>query len=88
MKEIYCKKEYNDKIFCIIEKYLPKVNRRNGRPGMNLWTIFVLSRVRMCLGTSYDMLHHLSNNDKLLRQLLGISSDVFGQESFTFAYQN
>jgi len=87
LKEIYCNKEYNDKIFCIIEKYLPKVNRRNGRPGMNLWTIFVLSQVRMCLGTSYDMLHHLSNNDRLLRQLLGIS-DVFGKELFTFEYQN
>jgi hypothetical protein len=87
LKEIYCNKEYNDKIFCIIEKHLPKVDKNNGRPGMNLWTIFVLSQVRMCLGTSYDMLHHLSNNDILLRKLLGIS-DVFGSESFTFQYQN
>jgi hypothetical protein len=41
----------------------------------------------MCLGTSYDMLHHLSNNDILLRQLLGIS-DLFGSESIKFEYQN
>jgi hypothetical protein len=87
LKEIYCDKEYNDKVFCIIEKYLPKVARNNGRPGMNLWTVFVLSQVRMCLGTSYDMLHHLSNNDILLRKLLGIS-DIFGSESITFEYQN
>ena len=87
LKEIYCNTEYNDKIFCIIEKYLPKVDKRNGRPGMNLWTIFVLSQVRMCLGTSYDMLHHLSNNDLLLRKLLGIS-DVFGFEPIVFQYQN
>jgi len=87
LKEIYCNKEYNDKIFCIIEKYLPKVSLKTGRPGMNLWTIFVLSQVRMCLGTSYDMLHHLSNNDILLRKLLGIS-DIFGSESVTFEYQH
>jgi hypothetical protein len=87
LKEIYCNSEYNDKIFSIIEKYLPKVSRKNGRPGMNLWTIFVLSQVRMCLGTSYDMLHHLSNNDILLRKLLGIS-DIFGSEPFEFEYQN
>jgi hypothetical protein len=87
LKEIYCNVEYNNKIFSIIESYLPKVNRNNGRPGMNLWTIFVLSQVRMCLGTSYDMLHHLSNNDILLRKLLGIS-DIFGSELITFEYQN
>jgi hypothetical protein len=87
LKEIYCNKEYNDKIFCIIEKYLPKVDRKNGRPGMNLWTIFVLSQVRMCLGLSYNMLHHLANNDILLRKLLGIS-DLFGSAPFIFEYQN
>ena len=87
LKEIYCNEEYNNKIFSIIEKYLPKVDRSNGRPGMNLWTIFVLGQVRMCLGASYDMLHNLSNNHLLLRNLLGIE-DVFGVDPFTFEYQN
>jgi hypothetical protein len=87
LKEIYCNREYRDKIFSIIEQYLPDVDRSNGRPGMNLWTIFVLGQVRMCLGTSYDMLHHLANNDLLLRKLLGIS-EIFGEESFYFEYQN
>jgi len=87
MKEIYCNNEYNDKIFSIIEKYLPKVDRNNGRPGMNLWTIFVLGQVRMSLGLSYDMLQNLSNNHLLLRKLLGFS-EVFGEESFEFTYQN
>jgi hypothetical protein len=87
LKEIYCNREYNDKVFSIMEKYLPKVDRGNGRPGMNLWTIFVLGQVRMCLGMSYDMVQHLANNDLLLRKLLGIS-DIFGEESITFEYQN
>jgi hypothetical protein len=72
LKEIYCNEEYNDRIFKIIEKYLSTVDNNNGRPGMNLWTIFVLAQVRLCLGTGYNMLHHHANNDRLLRQLLGI----------------
>jgi len=87
LKEIYCNEEYNSKIFSIIEKYLPAVDRNNGRPGMNLWTLFVLGQVRMCLNESYDALHNLSNNHRLLRQLIGIE-DVFGIEPFTFEYQN
>jgi hypothetical protein len=87
LKEIFCSSEYNNKIFSIIEKYLPKVDRNNGRPGMNLWTIFVLGQVRMCLNESYDMLHHLANNDRLLRQLIGIENE-FGVEPYEFEYQN
>jgi len=87
LKEIYCNEEYNNRIFSIIEQYLPSVDRNNGRPGMNLWTVFVLGQVRMCLGMSYNMLHYHANNDRLLRQLLGIE-DVFGVDPFTFGYQN
>jgi hypothetical protein len=87
LKEIYCNKDYNDKVFSIIEKHLPSVDANTGRPGMHLWTVFVLSQVRLSLGVSYDMLHHLANNDLLLRKLLGIS-DAFGEDTFTFEYQN
>jgi hypothetical protein len=87
LKEIYCTPEYNDKIFSIIEKHLPNVDPGNGRPGMNLWTVFVLGQVRMCLGASYDVLHNLSNNHTLLRKLIGIH-EVFGEDSFCFEYQN
>ena len=87
LKEIYCNKEYNSKIFSVIEKHLPSVSRTNGRPGMNLWTIFVLSQVRMCLGESYCTLHNLANNHRLLRQLIGVEHE-FGIEPFVFEYQN
>jgi hypothetical protein len=87
LKEIYCNEEYNNKIFCIIEKYLPKVDLGNGRPGMNLWTIFVLAQVRMCMDLSYNVLHNHANNHLLLRRLIGIE-EMWGVESFTFEYQN
>ena len=87
LKGVYCNTEYNENIFSIIEKYLPNVDRKNGRPGMDLWTVFVLGQVRMCLNASYDTLHNLANNHFLLRQLLGIEN-TFGVEPFTFEYQN
>ena len=87
LKEIYCNGEYNEKIFSIIERHLPSVDRGNGRPGMNLWTVFVLAQVRLCMGYSYDILHNQANNHRLLRQLLGIVEE-FGIEPFIFEYQN
>ena len=87
LKEIYCNGEYNNKIFCIIERHMSSIDRNNGRPGMNLWTVFVPAQVRMCPGASYDTLHNLSNNHILLRKLLGIH-EIFGEESYVFEYQN
>jgi hypothetical protein len=87
LQEIFCNAEYNEKIFSIMEKYMPETDKNNGRPGMNLWTIFVLGQVRLCLGLSYDMLHNITNNHLTLRKMLGIS-DLFGHENICFEYQN
>ena len=87
LQEIFCNTEYNEKIFSVMEKYMSKVDKNNGRPGMNLWTIFVLGQVRLCLDLDYDMLHNLSNNHLTLRKLLGIC-DMPGLESIEFEYQN
>jgi len=56
LKEIYCNPEYNEKIFSILEKYIGN-KKKTGRPGMDLWCVFVLAQVRLCLNESYDMLH-------------------------------
>jgi len=54
---------------------------------MNLWQIFVLAQVRLCLKISYDRLHYMVDNDTALRQLLGIETD-YRYEKITFEYQN
>ena len=54
---------------------------------MNLWTIVVLAQVRMCLNTSYDMLHNLANNHLTLRQLMG-EGYSFDYKPVEFEYQN
>jgi len=87
LKEIYCNAEYNEKIFSILEKYIRAGKKSTGRTGMDLWVIFVLAQLRLCLNTSYEMIHNLANNHHTLRQLMGVERD-FGYERLEFEYQN
>lgn len=87
LKAIYCNDEYNEKIFSLLEKHINAKKKKTGRSGMDLWCIFVLSQVRLCLNTSYDMLHNLANNHRTLRQLMGIEKR-FGYDPEEFSYQN
>ena len=43
LKENYCNKEYNEKIFIILEHHLMPGKENTGRKGMDLWCVFVLS---------------------------------------------
>lgn len=87
LKAIYCNVEYNEKVFIILEKYIIADKKKTGRKGMDLWSIFVLSQIRLCLNISYDMLHNLANNHRTLRQLMGVEKS-FGYEPVGFEYQN
>jgi len=72
MQYIYCTPEFNEKVYQLLENKISKGKKKTGRPGMNLWEIFVLAGARLCLNTNYDRLHHLANFDILLRQILGV----------------
>ncbi len=87
LKEIYCHEEYNEKIFQLLEKHINAKKKKTGRKGMDLWCIFVLSQVRLCLNISYDVLHNQANNHRALRQLMGIEKS-FGYDREEFSYQN
>lgn len=87
LKAIYCDKEYNEKIFSILEKHINSGKKNTGRTGMDLWCIFVLSQVRLCLNLSYDILHDLADNHHKMRHLMGIEKG-FGFERVEFEYQN
>jgi transposase, IS5 family len=87
LKEIYCNKEYNVKVFSILESYLTAGKKKTGRKGMDLWPVFVLAQLRLCLNLSYEVLHNLANNHNTLRRLMGIERE-FGFERFIFEYQN
>ncbi len=87
LKELYTNLEYNNQLFSILEDAILKGKQKTGRNGMNLWQIFVLAQVRLCLKISYDRLYYMVDNDTALRQLLGIETD-YRYEKITFEYQN
>lgn len=86
LKAIYCNREYNAAIFSILEKHINSGKKNTGRPGMDLWCIFVLAQVRLCLDMSYEGLHHNANNNHVMRRLMGVERD-FGYERIEFEYQ-
>ena len=87
LKEIFITPKWNEKVFEILEAKITVGKRRTGRPGMDLWQLFVLSQVRLCQNISYDELHHIANHDSMIRQIMGVESG-FGYEKYKFGYQN
>ncbi len=87
IKALYCRPEYNPKLFEVLERHLPEGKKKTGRPGMDLWCIFVLSQVRLCLNVSYDWIYNLANNHLGIRWLMGIEAE-YGFKRTEFSYQN
>src|SRR5690554_5305202 len=89
LQHLFVTPEYNEKIFRVLEDKILKGKQKTGRPGMDLWIIFVLAQTRLCMDLNYDDLHHMANNDKLLRQVMGIEFDnYYGITPIEFEYQN
>jgi len=87
LKEIFTNPKWNEKVFEILEAKITKGKKLTGRPGMDLWQIFVLSQVRLCQNINYDELHDLANHHTMIRQIMGVESG-FGYEKYKFEYQN
>src|SRR6266446_7779205 len=72
LQHLYLNLPLRTQIFHLLEAELaPKVNKRNGRPGMELWKILVCGVVRLDLNEDYDRLHELVNHHDTIRQMLG-----------------
>src|SRR5215204_5727922 len=72
LQHIYTNLSIREEVFKLLEKYiLPEINKNNGRPGMDLWKIFVIGVLRLDLNLDYDRLHYEINNQKQIRQMLG-----------------
>ncbi|MDA3822688.1 MAG: hypothetical protein PF450_08795 [Bacteroidales bacterium] len=87
LKEIFTTPEWNERVFNILESKVMAGTKLTGRPGMDLWQIFVLAQVRLCQNISYDDLRHIANNDHLIRQIMGVERG-FGYKRHEFGYQN
>jgi hypothetical protein len=74
-------KKLSEQIFKLLESVIC-TKQNTGRPGMDLWTIFVLAGARQCLNSDYDQLHYRANYDVLLRQMLGVHDGMVGGRKF------
>ncbi len=74
LQYIYINEPICEKVFSCLEKAIePKINLNTGRPGMELWNIFVLATVKLAINCDFDRLQDLANNHLLLRHMLGHS---------------
>lgn len=74
LQHLYMDLALRTKLFELLEEeVLPKTDKRNGRPGMTLWRIFVCGVVRLDLNIDYDRLQELVNQHNTLREMLGHS---------------
>jgi len=81
MQYIYTNDDLSSSIFSLLESVIC-TTKPTGRPGMDLWSIFVLAGARLCLNADYDRLHYLSNQDNLLRQMLGVQDGIVRGRQF------
>jgi hypothetical protein len=85
LQHLYMNEELRQSVFALLESEIaPKVSKRNGRPGMTLWSILVCGVLRLDLNADYDRLHELVNQHKTLREMLGHS---LYDEDKSYAYQ-
>ena len=81
VQHVYMDTDLSEQIYSLLEKVLC-AKKRTGRPGMDLWTVFVLAGARLCLNADYDRLHYLANMDNLLRQMLGVHDGIVRGRQF------
>lgn len=79
LQYIYTTVALRTKVFGILEQQIkPGTDKKNGRPGMELWKILVFGVLRLNLNWDYDRLVEMGNNHKTIRFMLGHSS--FGDD--------
>ncbi len=72
LQYIFMTPEIREEVFSILLTILPKkIDRTQGRPGLDIWRIFVMGVLRVNLNWDYDRLHEMVNNHVRIRQILG-----------------
>lgn len=83
LQQLYMNVELRERIFALLERAIaPKVAKRNGRPGMELWKILVCGVLRLDLNADYDRVCELVNHHHTIREMLGHGQ--FNAETYHF----
>jgi IS5 family transposase len=63
LQYIFLTPPLRQEVFTILDgMFPPALDLDNGRPGMAVWSIFVMGVLRLSLNCDYDRLHNLVNN--------------------------
>ena len=72
LQYIFLTPTLRQEVFAILERiFPPALDLDTGRPGMAMWSIFVMGVLRLSLTCDYDRLPNLVNNHLTSRQLWG-----------------
>jgi IS5 family transposase len=72
LRYIYARQPLREEVFKWLHQCIPDdVDVNNGRPGMDLWSVFILATLRLNLNCDHDRVLALANNHHTLRQMLG-----------------
>lgn len=74
LQYIFVTPQLNEQVFSLIESKIRGNKQNTGRTGMDMWEILVLAVVRLTLNSNYDALHHHSNFDRLIREIMGVDN--------------
>jgi hypothetical protein len=80
IQAIYNDKDTRRQVFNILSDIIPKeVDSTVGRPGMDMWQIFVLGTLRLNCNFDYDKVMEIANEHNTVRQFLGHDRYDFDQ---------
>jgi len=72
LQHVFITPELREKAFEILETVIPAdVDKSTGRPGMDLWNIFVLACLRVNCNCNFDKIHEMANQHHSIRLMLG-----------------
>ena len=85
LQHLYADEQFRARLFALLDEHiLPGIDRKVGRPGMEMWRILVMGVIKQGLGCDFDRLHELVNEHKTLRRFLG-HGDVW--DDYRYGYQ-
>ena len=85
LQHLYADEHFRARLFALLDEHiLPGIDRKVGRPGMEMWRILVMGVIKQGLGCDFDRLHELVNEHKTLRRFLG-HADVW--DDYRYGYQ-
>ncbi len=88
IQHIYTQPQIREKIFSLLQEQVrADVNLDVGRPGMDLWRVFVLGVVKQGLGCDFDRLQELANQHDTVRKMLGHSESFYKDKSSYYHLQ-